>query len=159
MVGRILPSLRHYYDTLCLSRLLFSFLLSLLFPLPSDITPISSSILLYTNRLANMASVDLSQYNGGSLIGVASTFLVLTWVSVFLRFYVRTQLTNGFQSDDWFMLVAQVSQLWHIVFMPPTDEKTFRPISHFLVPLFSRVLRAGSEDTTRHWIKRAKSTR
>ncbi|TPX06945.1 uncharacterized protein E0L32_011169 [Thyridium curvatum] len=56
-----------------------------------------------------MASVDLSQYNGGSLIGVASTFLVLTWVSVFLRFYVRTQLTNGFQSDDWFMLVAQAN--------------------------------------------------
>lgn len=52
----------------------------------------------------------LAQYNGGALVGTAVSFLVLTYVSVGLRTYVRTFLTKGFSFDDWLMLAAQV---WH----------------------------------------------
>lgn len=50
----------------------------------------------------------LDQYNGGSLVMTAASFLVLTWISVMLRTYVRAFMTNGFQMDDLLMLVAQV---------------------------------------------------
>ena len=53
-------------------------------------------------------NVDLTEYNGGALVGTAATFLALTYFSVLLRTYVRAVLTNGFQVDDWLMLVAQV---------------------------------------------------
>lgn len=52
--------------------------------------------------------IDLAEYNGGALVGTTVSFLVITYISVFLRCYVRTFLTNGFQVDDWLMLVAQV---------------------------------------------------
>ncbi|KAK2047724.1 integral membrane family protein [Colletotrichum somersetense] len=54
-----------------------------------------------------MANVDLSESNGGALVATAVAFLVLSWVSVLLRCYVRAFMTNGFQVDDWFMVVAQ----------------------------------------------------
>lgn len=50
----------------------------------------------------------LAQYNGGSLVGAAVSFLALTYVSVGLRTYVRVFLTKGFLIDDWLMLAAQV---------------------------------------------------
>ncbi|KAK2000362.1 integral membrane family protein [Colletotrichum falcatum] len=54
-----------------------------------------------------MAEVDLSESNGGPLAATAVAFLVLSWFSVLLRCYVRAFMTNGFQVDDWFMVVAQ----------------------------------------------------
>lgn len=50
----------------------------------------------------------LDQYNGASLVVTSVIFLVLTWLSVALRTYVRAFMTNAFQMDDWLMLVAQV---------------------------------------------------
>lgn len=47
--------------------------------------------------------------NGASLVITAIIFLVLTWISVTLRTYVRAFMTNGIQVDDWLMLVSQVS--------------------------------------------------
>lgn len=47
-------------------------------------------------------------YNGSALVITSVTFLVLTWLSVLLRTYVRGFLTKSFQLDDWLMLVAQV---------------------------------------------------
>ncbi|GJC88176.1 hypothetical protein ColLi_11014 [Colletotrichum liriopes] len=55
-----------------------------------------------------MAEVDLSESNGGALVATATTFLVLSWLSVVLRCYVRAFMTKGFQIDDWFMVAAQV---------------------------------------------------
>ena len=54
------------------------------------------------------AKVDLTENNGGALVGTAAVFLALTYFSVLLRTYVRAVLTNGFQVDDWLMLIAQV---------------------------------------------------
>ncbi|KAK8111238.1 uncharacterized protein PG998_007695 [Apiospora kogelbergensis] len=45
--------------------------------------------------------------NGFPLLVTAVTFLVLTWTSVLLRTYVRAFMLNGFQSDDWLMLIGQ----------------------------------------------------
>lgn len=53
------------------------------------------------------ASLD-QQYNGCALVVTAAIFLVLTWLSVALRTYVRTFMTKAFQMDDWLMLLAQV---------------------------------------------------
>ncbi|POS79481.1 hypothetical protein DHEL01_v202133 [Diaporthe helianthi] len=50
----------------------------------------------------------LAEYNGGSLVGTAVSFLILTFFSVGLRTYVRGVLTDSFMVDDWLMLVAQV---------------------------------------------------
>ncbi|KAK1594750.1 integral membrane family protein [Colletotrichum navitas] len=55
-----------------------------------------------------MAEVKLSESNGGALVATAVAFLALSWFSVLLRCYVRAFMTNGFQVDDWFMVVAQV---------------------------------------------------
>ena len=58
--------------------------------------------------LLQMAEVDLNESNSGALIGTAAVLLILTWISVLLRTYVRAILTKAFQNDDWFMLAAQV---------------------------------------------------
>jgi hypothetical protein len=47
-------------------------------------------------------------YNGGQLVVVAVIFLVITWISVLLRVFVRVQITKSFQADDWLMSVSQV---------------------------------------------------
>ncbi len=66
---------------------------------------------------------DLSEYNGGSLVASACTFLFLSWVSVFLRCYVRLFMTNGFQMDDWFMLIAQVCVCQASIGRNPAQEQ------------------------------------
>lgn len=55
-----------------------------------------------------MADLDLSEYNGASLVATSVTFLALSWISVLLRIYVRAFMTKCFQLDDWFMVVGQV---------------------------------------------------
>jgi hypothetical protein len=50
-------------------------------------------------------------YNGGQLVVVAVIFLVLTYLSVFLRFFVRLVITKSFSADDWLMLAAQVFRI------------------------------------------------
>ena len=54
-------------------------------------------------------------YNGSQLVAISVTFLVLTYLSVILRCFVRIKITKAFNMDDWFMLVAQVSNLLLIV--------------------------------------------
>ncbi|KAJ9134651.1 Integral membrane family protein [Pleurostoma richardsiae] len=51
----------------------------------------------------------LNEDNGAALVGTAVSFLVLTYISVALRTYVRGFLTKGFQADDWLMLLALAS--------------------------------------------------
>ncbi len=53
-------------------------------------------------------AVNLDEYNGTPLKVAACTFLALTYVSVGLRTYVRSVLTQSFQTDDWLMLVSLV---------------------------------------------------
>ncbi|KAL2114554.1 hypothetical protein VUR80DRAFT_4537 [Thermomyces stellatus] len=55
-----------------------------------------------------MADLDLSEYNGASLVATSVTFLALSWISVLLRIYVRAFMTKCFQLDDWFMVVGQI---------------------------------------------------
>ncbi|KAI0166964.1 hypothetical protein GGR52DRAFT_584821 [Hypoxylon sp. FL1284] len=47
--------------------------------------------------------------NGGALVATAIAMLTFSWLSVLLRSFVRAKLTNGFQWDDWIMLVAQAN--------------------------------------------------
>ncbi|KAH9904845.1 hypothetical protein F4778DRAFT_48271 [Xylariomycetidae sp. FL2044] len=47
--------------------------------------------------------------NGGALVATCVVMLVLTYLSIFLRSYVRAYLTNGFQADDWLILAAQAN--------------------------------------------------
>lgn len=57
-----------------------------------------------------MAAQDPSvstESNGAPLVNTAAAFLALTWASVLLRTYVRAIMLN-FQTDDWFMVIAQV---------------------------------------------------
>lgn len=49
-----------------------------------------------------------TENNGYPLIITSIVFLTVTWVSVFLRTYVRAFMLNGFQADDWLMLIGQV---------------------------------------------------
>ncbi|KAI3399330.1 hypothetical protein diail_7285 [Diaporthe ilicicola] len=53
-------------------------------------------------------ATDLDDYNGGALVGTAVSFLIMTFLSVGLRTYVRGVLTKSFLADDWLMLAAQV---------------------------------------------------
>ncbi|KAJ4991719.1 hypothetical protein SVAN01_02834 [Stagonosporopsis vannaccii] len=48
------------------------------------------------------------QERGGQIAGVAITFLVLTWLTVGLRCYVRTVLVKGFGLDDKVMVLTLV---------------------------------------------------
>lgn len=42
------------------------------------------------------------------VFGVAVSFLVLTWIVVPLRIYVRAVITKSFGLDDWLLVVTQV---------------------------------------------------
>jgi hypothetical protein len=56
-----------------------------------------------------MAEVDPNEYNGGRLVGATIALLALSWITIGLRTYTRAVIMRSFQSDDWLMLVAQVS--------------------------------------------------
>ncbi len=47
--------------------------------------------------------------NGTSLLVTAVATLVISWLSVALRTYVRAGMTMSFQVDDWVMLAGLVS--------------------------------------------------
>lgn len=49
-----------------------------------------------------------TDYNGYQLVAVAIIFLVLTYISSALRFFVRIRITRVFAADDWLMLIAQL---------------------------------------------------
>ena len=49
-----------------------------------------------------MADVD----RGPEIAAVGITFLILCWVSVSLRCYVRIFLTGSFGADDWLSVAA-----------------------------------------------------
>ncbi|CAH0053367.1 unnamed protein product [Clonostachys solani] len=53
--------------------------------------------------------VDLSETNGTRLLMTISIFLALSWVAVTLRTYTRAYLIRAFRTDDWIMLIAQVT--------------------------------------------------
>lgn len=53
---------------------------------------------------------DLSGDGGPDLVAVTTVFLVLGWVSVSLRTFVRIFLTT-FDVDDWLMVAALVRLL------------------------------------------------
>ncbi|GAB0135610.1 hypothetical protein EsDP_00003942 [Epichloe bromicola] len=53
-------------------------------------------------------TVDLTEYNGDSLVATCVTLLLTSWIAVGLRSYTRVVLMNSYQADDWLMLIAQV---------------------------------------------------
>lgn len=53
-------------------------------------------------------AVSSTDYNGYELVAVAITFLILTYISIGLRCFVRIKITRAFAADDWLLLVAQI---------------------------------------------------
>ncbi|KAK2589731.1 hypothetical protein QQS21_012588 [Conoideocrella luteorostrata] len=53
-------------------------------------------------------TVDMNEYNGGSLVATCIALLVTSWIAFGLRSYTRVVLMKSYQADDWLMLVAQV---------------------------------------------------
>jgi hypothetical protein len=49
-----------------------------------------------------------TDYNGYQLFAVVIIFLILTYISVGLRCFVRAGITRSFAADDWLILVAQI---------------------------------------------------
>jgi hypothetical protein len=49
-----------------------------------------------------------TDYNGYQLVVVVIIFLILTYISVGLRCFVRIKITRAFAVDDWLMVVSQV---------------------------------------------------
>ncbi|KID77490.1 uncharacterized protein G6M90_00g096800 [Metarhizium brunneum] len=58
--------------------------------------------------MADETTVDLTEYNGGSLIAACTVLLITSWFAVGLRSYTRVFLMKSYQADDWLMLAAQV---------------------------------------------------
>jgi hypothetical protein len=52
----------------------------------------------------------MTENKGPGLAVLISILFVLTWISGFARFYVRTQIMKGFWIDDWLMLISLVSK-------------------------------------------------
>lgn len=63
-------------------------------------------------------SMDHGESRGPALLAVAVAFLVLTWVTVSLRFYVRVFVSHSTGGDDWIMLIALVCKLFSIEVIP-----------------------------------------
>ncbi|KAI0123026.1 hypothetical protein BJ170DRAFT_122831 [Xylariales sp. AK1849] len=49
-----------------------------------------------------------TEYNGAALVGTSITFIILTWLCVSLRIYVRAVMLRSIQLDDWLMILSQV---------------------------------------------------
>lgn len=45
---------------------------------------------------------------GPAVLSVTISFLILTWVFVLTRLYVRLSMTKAAGHDDWLLVVAQV---------------------------------------------------
>lgn len=54
-----------------------------------------------------------AESNLGQILGVTTTFHVLALVFVGLRLYVRMGMVKATGRDDWTMVAAAVSNLWH----------------------------------------------
>jgi hypothetical protein len=70
---------------------------------------ISFDIFFLSGSVMENPGVDLSETNGTRLLITISIFLALSWVAVTLRNYTRAYLIRSFRTDDWIMLIAQVS--------------------------------------------------
>lgn len=88
-------------------------------------------------------TADAGQYNGDALLVTVLVFLVLTWVSVALRTYVRAILTKSFQYDDWLMLVAQVCPFTSMKTQQPTGELIHIDLPQLNFTLSSAFIAAG----------------
>ncbi|KAI5461187.1 hypothetical protein BGZ63DRAFT_453992 [Mariannaea sp. PMI_226] len=58
--------------------------------------------------MASDKTINLKEENGLALVGTVIVFLTMSWISVCLRTWTRAFLMNGYQIDDWFMLIAQL---------------------------------------------------
>lgn len=72
--------------------------------------------------------VDLTEYNGDSLVATCVTLLLTSWIAVGLRSYTRVVLMKSYQADDWLMLIAQVSPFNHV---PGTPGSLLFRVSFF----------------------------
>lgn len=53
-------------------------------------------------------STEDSDYRGPDIKAVAILFLILAWIAVSLRCYVRVFMTKLFRIDDWFAVATLV---------------------------------------------------
>ena len=52
---------------------------------------------------------DVKENRGPEIVSLMITFLVVTWISVTVRFYTRLWVRNVIGADDWLIIVAIVS--------------------------------------------------
>jgi hypothetical protein len=60
------------------------------------------------NVTATASTANDSDYRGPDIKAVAILFLILTWISVSLRCYVRIFMTKLFRVDDWLAVATLV---------------------------------------------------
>jgi len=78
---------------------------------------------------------------GGPLLAVAVVFLVLTWVTVSLRFYVRAGISHSTGADDYIMLAALVCFL-------PSPSHILRLLTEIVA--IHHILRSGGSRSS-YW--------
>jgi hypothetical protein len=53
---------------------------------------------------------DLQENRGPEIVSFMIALLVVTWMSVILRFYTRLWIRTAIGADDWLIIIAVVSQ-------------------------------------------------
>jgi hypothetical protein len=53
---------------------------------------------------------DLQENRGPEIVSFMIALLVVTWMSVMLRFYTRLWIRKAIGADDWLIIIAVVSQ-------------------------------------------------
>lgn len=53
---------------------------------------------------------DLQENRGPEIVSFMIALLVVTWMSVMLRFYTRLWSRKAIGADDWLIIIAVVSQ-------------------------------------------------
>ena len=82
-------------------------------PIRSPCRPVRRGVFnLHSNlHSASISSINMAYGVHASLAGVLFVFFV-SWISGFLRFYVRFRLVKAFKLDDWLALVAMVRTIY-----------------------------------------------
>ena len=74
-----------------------------------------------------MSLLEQVDSNLNTLLGISVAFLILTWISAGLRFYVRARLLRSFGYDDWFLLASLVGQETRSLRMSTDSHRSSSP--------------------------------
>jgi len=86
---------------------------------------------------------------GPQVAAVAILFLILSWIAVSLRCYVRICMIKNFGADDWLAVGALVRSLeQHTNITLPLLRKCFRYPTRYSAPSYSRGLNMARDGTS-----------